>query len=220
LELGDKIVEELDLQVSVNTLGRWMAHHVAELIDEVRNAPPASRQEKGEACRRAILEFWEHLHVLPSGSRPFSELEPVMRAIEALDPNNSAPRYYPSAWPVQGQEEGEASQWLQVAKKIDECAKILIGFSLNQAAKEAVDKSREWVSLAESAGADSGIPGIVLRFVSDPAYESEGSDEVDEVVRIRSERLRRLREFASLAAAVAAELDDELLRQVDGDQEL
>jgi 2'-5' RNA ligase len=38
LELGDKIVSALNLHKTVDTLGRWKAHHLAELVLAVRDA--------------------------------------------------------------------------------------------------------------------------------------------------------------------------------------
>ena len=37
VQLGKKLVEELALNNSVDTLGRWMAHHIAELIYDAEN---------------------------------------------------------------------------------------------------------------------------------------------------------------------------------------
>lgn len=38
LALGDKIVSALNLHKTVDTLGRWKAHHLAELVLAVRDA--------------------------------------------------------------------------------------------------------------------------------------------------------------------------------------
>ncbi|VVT16106.1 hypothetical protein HOE425_331314 [Hoeflea sp. EC-HK425] len=43
LVLGDKIVSALNLHKTVDTLGRWKAHHLAELILAVRDAKEPQR---------------------------------------------------------------------------------------------------------------------------------------------------------------------------------
>ncbi|WP_320198947.1 hypothetical protein RMR16_019395 [Agrobacterium sp. rho-13.3] len=43
LELGDKIVSALNLHRTVDTLGRWKAHHLAEVVLAVRDASGSER---------------------------------------------------------------------------------------------------------------------------------------------------------------------------------
>lgn len=50
LDLGRKLVQELDLDPGVDTLGRWMAHYVAELIHYADNATPDGREQARSAC--------------------------------------------------------------------------------------------------------------------------------------------------------------------------
>jgi hypothetical protein len=45
LALGDKIVSALNLQKSVDTLGRWKAHHLAELLLQLRDADSTKRED-------------------------------------------------------------------------------------------------------------------------------------------------------------------------------
>ena len=37
IKLGKKLVKELDLEYSVNTLARWMSHYLAELLHNIDN---------------------------------------------------------------------------------------------------------------------------------------------------------------------------------------
>lgn len=43
LALGDKIVSALNLHKTVDTLGRWKAHHLAEVVLAVRDAKESDR---------------------------------------------------------------------------------------------------------------------------------------------------------------------------------
>ena len=122
--LGKKLVEELELGAPVDTLGRWMAHYVAELITNVEAARPEERNELSSRCAAAILDLWQHRSVLPDGKRPFEEIEPILRAIQSLDPEDHTPRYWRSArsYPEKTAEEPEAQKWLDLADQFDDTA--------------------------------------------------------------------------------------------------
>ena len=96
LDLGRALVEELGLDPGVDTLSRWMAHYIAELIEAAETAKVEERPAKLAKFADAILKLWEHRHHLPNGKRPFEDLEPILRALESLDPNDDTARYFRS----------------------------------------------------------------------------------------------------------------------------
>ncbi len=59
LELGDKIVRVLDLHKSVDTLGRWKAHHLAELVLAVRDSK-GPKKAAAEARLSDLLQKFNH----------------------------------------------------------------------------------------------------------------------------------------------------------------
>lgn len=212
LALGRELVDELGLEPSVDTLGRWMAHYIA---DHIVNAESTTGEEKYTAekkCFDAILALWKHRAELPNGKRPFEELEPVIRAIESLDPSDHTPRYFRSARLPKGQGEDNPAvdQWLEMARGLDYSAKILIGYSLAEAARAAGDKSEEWVKLAESAGVEESASEIVVRFLSKNANLGSEPDPNAEVRQQLQDRKRRLEGFIKLAEAVAVDLTTRL----------
>src|SRR5206468_12121550 len=83
LKLGKKIVDELGLDQTVDTLGRWMAHYIAEKIGDVEAATGEDRAQKMSECRDAILQLWAHRSELPNGKRPFEDFEPIFRALQS-----------------------------------------------------------------------------------------------------------------------------------------
>ena len=85
LKLGQKIVDELGLDQTVDTLGRWMAHYIAEKIGDVEAATGEDRAQKMAECSDAILKLWVHRSKLLSGKRPFEEFESIFRALQSLD---------------------------------------------------------------------------------------------------------------------------------------
>ena len=133
-----------------------MAHYLAELIEKANSASDDDRASKMDRVRDTILKFWAHRYQLPNGKRPFEKIEPILRALESLDPENEIPRYFgairQASRPTQN--ETEAQRWLRMAEEFDHAARILIRYCLAQAAKGAADQSQEWVKAAGEAGLD------------------------------------------------------------------
>ena len=70
LALGKKLVDELGLEQSVDTLGRWMAHYIAEKMEAAESATGEARDRKMSECSDAILKLWAHRSELPNASTP------------------------------------------------------------------------------------------------------------------------------------------------------
>jgi hypothetical protein len=210
IELGRKLTKELELDQSVDTLGRWMAHYVAELVENAGCADPKERTANMHTCSEAILSLWRHRHELPDGKRPFEELEPILRALKSLDPNNDMPRYFrPVSAPVDGApEDPGAKSWLGVAEALDRSARILIRYCLVQAAETALDKSVEWVGLAEAAGAPVEIELLTIRAIIEENSILKASDLNEKIRKQLEDRIERLERFTKMATELAS-----LLRQ-------
>ena len=71
-----------------------MAHYIANLVTKTEKSAGDEKSVTERECFAAILALWKQRSELPDGSRPFEVLEPVMRAIESLDPENDIPRYF------------------------------------------------------------------------------------------------------------------------------
>ncbi|GLI39492.1 hypothetical protein KI811_15760 [Geobacter hydrogenophilus] len=171
LKLGEKIVEELGLDQSVDTLGRWMAHYISEKIADVESATGEDREKKMSICADSILNLWTHRSELPSGKRPFEEFESVFNALQSLDPDDATPRYYRqirSAAEDEHDESSETAEWLRLASGIDYTARALIRYCLAAAAEAAVDKSKDWVALADVAGKNNDFDvRVVINLIQD-----------------------------------------------------
>ncbi|MBG0810429.1 hypothetical protein IY145_13720 [Methylosinus sp. H3A] len=208
LELGRKLTSELDLDRSVDTLGRWMAHYVAELIQDAEKASGEERPAKIRACCEVIISLWKHRHELPNGKRPFEELEPILRALESLDPDDSTPRYFRSARAAadDADMDGKAKSWLKLIDSLDYSARMLIRYCLTQAAEVALDKSREWVALAEAAGADNGVELPIIRVLVGENSLLKKSDPNEANRKQLQDRIDRLEGFTQMANALASDL--------------
>ena len=212
LTLGRKLVDELGREPRVDTLARWMAHYVAELIDTAVNARGKGREAARQRCFETIVALWDHRAALPNGRRPFEKIEPVMRAIESLDLATEAPRYFTSARRAMEAGDGAAAEQtvLDFVSEVDETARILIAEAVVEATGDALDESRELMAMVKAAEMDAGAAGIVVSFVSkESRYEGQSRPTDDgraELVR----RIDRLDRFVKLATGVSDALRERL----------
>lgn len=207
IQLGKNLVEELGLHDSTDTLGRWMAHHVAELITAAENAGPKDKSAKMRACREAILDLWQHRYELPERKRPFRDLESIARALESLDPNNETARYFRGTRPPREEasaESKEAREWLELAEGFDYSARVLMRFCLHNAARRSLHKNAAWVVTAMAAGTEEGFERPLLRVISGERDLLTG-EKLDEVALKEIEkRISRLDGFTRMASILSA----------------
>lgn len=188
-----------------------MAHYVAELIQNIDQVPDRNNAQAKKNCFDAILNLWDHRAELPNGKRPYEDMEPIIRTIQSLDPDDDTPRYFRLARPPREPEKKtETDSWLKLANGLDDAAKVLIGYCLGEAARSNGDKSQEWVGLAEAAGAEETAPEIVIRFVA-PGSGKKSAPSPKTVLRKKlSARLKRLESFVELAKKVCDEWHTQL----------
>ncbi len=212
LELGRKLTKELGLDQSVDTLGRWMAHYIAELIQNVENASSEERPANMQACCDAIINLWKHQHTLSNGKRPFEEIEPLLRTLKSLDPEDDTPRYFRSVRAVieDADENEETKSWLKLADEVDYTAKILIRYCLCQAAQSSLNKSLEWVALAQAAGVDKSVEFPIIRVIFEENAVLNASDPGEIEKERIMDRIERLEKFMEMAKVVVSELSREV----------
>ena len=98
--LGEQIVRELGLERSVDTLGRWMAHRVAELMARAEDAPSEEVEEQARRdCTDVIMRLWERRDGWPSG-QPLAKVAAFLMAFTAEQPRreHSASDAPPGSW--------------------------------------------------------------------------------------------------------------------------
>jgi len=85
IKLGERIVKELNLEPGVDTLGKWMAHYVAELIKKTeKNSSKSEKKENQKECFEVILKLWNSREHLPMASKPLSDMKPLLELLDAL----------------------------------------------------------------------------------------------------------------------------------------
>lgn len=208
LEIGRALINQLAIEPGDDTLSRWMAHYIAELIEGAETATEADRPEKLAKCSETILALWKHRYELPNGKRPFEEFEPIIRAIESLDPDNDTPRYFRSVRKTIDKPEDSAGvrKWLELAEGLDYSAKLLIRYCLEQASQDALDKSKEWVKLAEAAALEDGIDIPVIRFITPENKLANESGTEERARKLLEDRINRLNAFTEMADSLASDM--------------
>jgi hypothetical protein len=95
LGLGRHLVRELGFEDGVDTLGRWMAHHLTELIDAAENgATAAERLRARKSAMETILKIWEHRTSLPGKAYPLAPYKDVLQVLDRLRPDDNPFRYF------------------------------------------------------------------------------------------------------------------------------
>ena len=85
IKLGERIVKELNLEPGVDTLGKWMAHYVADLIKKIEKSSSETEKKKNQKeCFEIILKLWSNRELLPMASKPLSDMEPLLELIDIL----------------------------------------------------------------------------------------------------------------------------------------
>ena len=88
-------MRELGFEDGVDTLGRWMAHHLAELIDKAENgATGAERLRARKSATETILKIWEHRASLPGNAYPLAPYQELLKVLDRLRPNDNPFRYF------------------------------------------------------------------------------------------------------------------------------
>ena len=220
INLGKALVKELDLEPGVDTLSRWMAHYIAEQIITAENAAGDEKSKAEQKCFETILELWQRRSALPDGRRPFENFEPILRALERLDPENSQPFYYTQPRVhLSGKNDTSkpisknVQKWIDNALGLDRAARVLIEFAFKQATTSAKDKkTRAWIENAIDLK-DSDEISIVIRLISaykDGQDEKAREDLQEEQRNHFKSRIEKLDTFLELSSSLRAALTGEL----------
>lgn len=88
MALGEKIVRELELTDGVDTLGKWMAHHLASLIEDAERSDGAQTAASQEAVD-LIFRLWEYRGSMPGTADPMSALKGAIGVLDRIGPDSS-----------------------------------------------------------------------------------------------------------------------------------
>jgi len=142
IKLGKKIVEELQLEPSVNTLGRWMAHYVAELILQAETCKEESdKKAKQKECADVILEIWKNREYLPEISTPLTGLKPIVDLLNVFIKQEHPLPYLRGFWGMPSD-----GSWIELVNTVITSSKnIFMLCLLSQVNSEFLSKKQEWL---------------------------------------------------------------------------
>jgi len=224
ITLGRLLVASLGEKSNADIISQWMAHYIAEQIVFCETAKGDEKKEAEQRCFDTILKLWQHRFSLPDGRRPFENFEPILRTLDSLDPENEH-SFYKFFVPDQSSLDNppedigdEVQSWLDTALRIDRAARVLISFSLKQAADVATDEdTADWINNSINLTDDDDEVSIILHLVSaditaPEKVEKEKSDQMKkhkiEVLQSKIEKLDALVESShSLRAALTDEIE-------------
>lgn len=144
IKLGKKLVKELNLEYSANTLARWMSHYLAELMQSIDETKTAEEKKilKKECCD-VILKLWSQKETLPI-RKPLGDLRPVIEILKTLkekEQDSIFPRWLGRLQKLNGD-----NHWANFADVVvsnsDEIFEKIVKINLH---KEILAKDEEWM---------------------------------------------------------------------------
>ncbi|SFI44417.1 hypothetical protein [Nitrosomonas sp. Nm34] len=214
IALGKLLVDELQLHQPVDTLGRWMAHHIAEVMLATERATGRKRVEAEDRCREAILALWKHINAFPRDHRPLKDIELLLATIQALAPDNGAYFYQSEAQSrLDNSTLSEKTKiWLELARGINYSAHLLITMCLKKTAHDIAEVKREYFELAEALDEDLPIMHVVRVVASsDQNLESHLLENSRmKAVKALINRRERLEKMVQLSRMLAQDLEEKI----------
>lgn len=86
LELGRKIVRQLELDRRGELPSRWMAHHLAELITIAQTGEGEAKQQAEDRAADLILKLWANRRALPIPADPLHGYLAAIKVLGAMAP--------------------------------------------------------------------------------------------------------------------------------------
>ena len=83
LELGKQLSDQLDPH---DILGRWMSHHIADLVCRADEAVDDAKQPAQQAAADAIMTLWGRRDGAPWRQKPHRDFKRIFAALERLAP--------------------------------------------------------------------------------------------------------------------------------------
>jgi hypothetical protein len=208
--LGEKLVAELKLVESTNTLARWMAHYVAELIVRAEHAPLPKLDEARQSCARAILKLWAQAQAFPVKRTAFESIDRVIETIDSLHPDGS-PHYRNDLWRAldvrANNGDSEVEKLLTTALWIDGAARNLIHHILAHASRAAGRDSAEWLALAQHLDEDDPFTELRIRIVIAGRDETQLKNHRIEQLE---KRIAQLEQFSAATESLRTSLVESL----------
>jgi hypothetical protein len=207
IALGNQLVALLSNEQRADRVSQWMAHHIAEQILTAANSHGPDKTAAEEKCFTTILKLWDHRASFPNGSRPFESFEPILRALERLDPESPRGYYHSFFHAAEKPPTGSVEEMTELIIGLDQAARVVMESVLNEAVSRATnDETRKFLRNAVPHSKDPDVSTILqLRHRLEKLTPSEDTTKLEAEKRVR-ERIERLDHFIELAQSFRASL--------------
>ncbi|WP_282055719.1 hypothetical protein [Maribacter luteus] len=190
LKLGKKLVKELELVHTSNTLARWMAHYLAELINNIDKCE--SKEEKSKLqkeCCEIILEIWKKRERVPI-EKPTERLKPIIDVISLLKKNEHP--FIPNRFfdKKKGSKNSNSS-WLSFLEIVKNNSERIYRKSLiAMISEELLEKDKEWIEEHDSFLSDDEKSVVeYLNSIREITISIHGEEEKEETENQKIKKL-------------------------------
>lgn len=192
INLGKLLVNELQLEASVDTLGRWMAHYLAIKMSEAEKATGIKKMELQKECFDIILRIWNHRWKIPGSAKPFRNFEAIFEFLVKLNPERQHPYYFDNSLEEKNKKTSKklskSDEWLEIAKNTDKYARICINQALRNAALElSTTEQEEWLKNAPRLTEDIDVK--IIKFV---LHKEHGFDLIDSTEESKKDLIKNI----------------------------
>lgn len=234
LTLGKAIVKELELDPGVDTLAKWMAHYVAEMIVSAENLSGYKKTKAEKLCFDIILKLWERRWSIPHNKPFLQDFESLFETVDKLNPDKDVPFFLPQQLIFELEEEIKRSETnendnesdvaqdenlnpqthLDSALRVDKLARSLIANLLKQAVS-GIKLSAEREDLIRNSIEAIDYPeSRIIRISSDYSKslesQKEEANEIQNRISELNSKLNELEELNSFVKSLASRYKEEL----------
>ncbi|MFI5564378.1 hypothetical protein ACIA2T_34235 [Amycolatopsis japonica] len=151
MELGKEIARDLS---DYDVLGRWMAHHLADLIGKAEAATGEGKITLQREAAEMILRLWAGRSRVPLESRPTASFQPVVDALTRLSEDKPWSFYGLFAEGSEPDATTTRTSLLRWALSLEQAVRDVVRHIVVAAAEEATDKEAKWVRATEHLAED------------------------------------------------------------------
>ena len=184
LELGNRLLSDLEGVSGSNITAKWMSWHLAEVMTAAET--DSSRTEE---CAELILKLWRARQSLPSGD-PFKRYDQVLSVLVAALESNSEPLIF--GLRVHVSEDSDERDWASLVRSIRRDTHFLSLAAVDLAIEEKGLRRDDLVELAHEANPD--VQTIVFRSIRDIGHTKDGKREVASAIDPITEALDSLQD--------------------------
>jgi hypothetical protein len=209
--LGRELADSLQAD---DTLGRWMAQYIADLINRAKTAEGLDRDKLQRECAAEILRLWSHRHSFRNPQRPMASYEPIYRALARLDPENPPWSFLRSfdSDTAPTADQLVTNALLTAALAIEDAARDAVRELIVGAAEVAAEKEAKWLDLAKQiTDEESGFVKVFRRLnragtedALDGSADEAADDGAFQALEALSAACRAAREVVELSRGPAA----------------